>query len=96
MPEIGTRIVLGASQSQVLRMVFREGVMLAMAGLLVGLIAARLASYGAATILYGVSAGDLFSFGVATLLVPAATLLGCWYPAIRAARANPAELIREG
>ncbi len=68
--------------------------MLAAAGVLLGLVAARAAAHGFASLLFGVSASDPISFSLALLLLPLAALLGCWRPARRAAAANPAELIR--
>jgi putative ABC transport system permease protein len=94
MPEMGTRMALGATTRDVLTLVLREGLMLAAAGVLLGLVAARAAAHGFGSLLFGVSASDPISFGLALSLLPSAALLGCWRPARRAAAANPAELIR--
>ena len=94
MPEMGTRMALGATTRDVLTLVLREGFVLAAAGMLLGLVAARAAAHGFASLLFGVSASDPISFSLALLLLPLAALLGCWRPARRAAAANPAELIR--
>ena len=94
MPEMGTRMALGASARDVLSLVLREGLVLAAAGVVLGLVAARAAAQGVSALLFGVSASDPASLGLALLLLPAAALLGCWRPARRASAANPAELIR--
>lgn len=94
MPEMGTRMAVGATASDVLTLVLRESLVLAAAGVLLGLVAARGAAQGFGSLLFGVSASDPVSFGLALLLLPFAALLGCWRPARRAAGANPAELIR--
>ena len=94
MPEMGTRMALGATTRDVLTLVLREGLVLAAAGVVLGLLAARAAAQGLSSLLFGVSAGDPVSFALALLLLPLAVLLGCWRPARRAAGANPADLIR--
>jgi putative ABC transport system permease protein len=94
MPEMGTRMAVGATAGDVLALVLREGLVLAAAGIVLGLVVARGAAQGFGSLLFGVSASDPVSFGVALLLLPSAALLGCWRPARRAAGANPAELIR--
>jgi predicted permease len=94
MPEMGNRMALGATTRDVLTLVLREGLVLAAAGVLLGLVAARAAAHGFGSLLFGVSASDPISFGLALSLLPSAALLGCWRPARRAAAANPAELIR--
>jgi putative ABC transport system permease protein len=95
LPEMGIRMALGAGARDVLRLVLREGLALAAAGVLMGAVAALVAARWLATLVYGVSARDPLSYALALVLLPAAALLGCWRPAWRAAAANPAEIIRE-
>jgi ABC-type antimicrobial peptide transport system permease subunit len=94
MGEIGTRMAMGATTRDILRLVLREGVALVVAGVLLGLAGALAAGPGLGSVLYGVSSTDPVSFGLALLLLPAAALLGCWRPARRAASANPSQLLR--
>ena len=94
LPEIGIRMALGAGGPDVLRLVLREGLALAAAGLLLGGMAALVAARWLGTLVYGVSPRDPLSYAAAVLLLPTAVLLGCWRPAWRAAAANPAEIIR--
>ena len=94
-PEMGIRMALGAAAADVLRMVLREGLTLAAAGVLLGAVSAVVAARWLATLLYGVGPLDPLSYGLALLLLPSAALLGCWRPAWRAAAASPAEVIRE-
>jgi putative ABC transport system permease protein len=95
LPEMGIRMAVGAAGRDVLRLVLREGLLLAAAGVLVGTVAAAVAARWLSTLLYGVSAHDPLSYALALLLLPAAAILGCWRPAWRAASANPSEIIRE-
>jgi putative ABC transport system permease protein len=95
LPEMGIRMALGASAHDVLRLVLREGLRLATAGVLLGAAASFAAARWLGTLVYGVSPRDPLSYLLALLLLPAAALLGCWRPAWRAAAANPTETIRE-
>jgi ABC-type antimicrobial peptide transport system permease subunit len=94
-PEMGIRMALGARAGDVLGMVLREVGALAAAGVLLGAAVALLAARWLGALLYGVGPFDPLSYGLALLLLPAAALLGGWYPAGRAAATNPAQLIRE-
>jgi predicted permease len=92
--EIGIRIVMGASQSDVLRIVLGEGVRLALAGVAAGLLAAFALTRVLASLLYGVSASDPLTFaGVAALLV-AVALFACYLPARRASKIEPTAALR--
>jgi len=85
---------LGAGGRDVLRLVLREGLALAAAGVLLGAAASLVMAPWLGSLVYGVSAHDPLSYSLALLLLPAAALLGCWRPAWRASRANPADTIR--
>jgi predicted permease len=95
LPEMGIRMALGAGTRDVLGLVLREGIGLALAGVALGAAGALAAGRWLSALVYGVSPRDPLSYGLALLLLPAAALLGCWRPAWRAAAANPAEMIRE-
>jgi predicted permease len=95
LPEMGIRAAVGASARDLLGLVLREGLVLAVGGVLLGAACALAAGHWLRALLYGVSARDPLSYGLAVVLLPAAALLGCWLPARRAAMASPADMIRE-
>jgi predicted permease len=95
LPEMGIRAAVGASAGDLLGLVLREGLVLAVAGVVLGAACALVAGHWLRALLYGVSARDPLSYGLAVVLLPAAALLGCWLPARRAATASPADMIRE-
>jgi len=95
LPEMGIRAAVGASGSDLLRLVLKEGAGLAAAGVLLGAIGSVVTGRWIASLLYGVSSLDPLSYGLALVLLSAAALLGCWRPAHRAAAANAADMIRE-
>jgi len=93
--EIGVRVALGATASEVRRIVLAQGVSLALIGTLCG---AGLAIAFAQLIqnrLYGVAATDLPTIGLAALTLAAIALLASDVPARRAARIDPVEALRE-
>lgn len=93
--EFGIRAALGARPLELQRLVFREGVVLAVAGLALGGLGAWGPSKGLASVVYEVSATEpAIWFGVAGI-IGATTVLACWLPARRAAPADPSTLLRE-
>ena len=95
LPEMGIRMALGATRSDVLRLILREGLALAVVGVILGTAGAQAVARWLGAIVYGVSPRDLLSYGLAMMLLPAAALLGCWRPAWKAAAADPAQTVRE-
>ncbi|HYL68755.1 MAG TPA: ABC transporter permease [Candidatus Limnocylindria bacterium] len=92
--EIGIRMALGAQQHNVLKLVLREGLLLTLTGVALGLAGALALTRFLATLLFGVGAGDPITFaGVGGLLVGAA-LLACYVPARRAMRVDPIVALR--
>ena len=81
--EFGIRMAIGASRGMVLRMVLREALLVTVAGLIIGLMAARLASGVLASLLYGVNAADPVAFSAAAGVLVAVGLLAAWFPARR-------------
>ncbi len=96
--EIGIRMALGASASTVLRLVMRQGLIVAAAGLAVGLtvgcVVAALARTQISGMLYGVSIADPVSWGIAAAVLLTASSLANFIPAWRAARVQPSQALR--
>src|SRR5262249_14742872 len=92
--EIGVRMALGARQWQVLLQIERQGMMLAAAGLAIGLAGAAVATRFMSPLLFHVSARDPLTFAVASATLIVVSLLACYLPARRAARVDPVEALR--
>ena len=92
--EFGIRMALGARTPDVLRLVFRQGLMLAAFGVTVGLALAAGVTRLLANFLYGVNPFDAVIFTSVPLLLGLITLLACWFPARRAAKVDPMEALR--
>jgi len=92
--EIGVRIALGAASRNILTLVVRHGLLLAAAGLILGVALAYAAGRSMQAILVGVSPADATAFGGAVVLVLAVTVAGTLVPALRAVRVDPLEAIR--
>jgi putative ABC transport system permease protein len=92
--EFGVRMALGAEGANILRLVLREGVMLAFLGLGLGLGGAYLVGRAMQTTLYGVSALDAGAFSAAALVLLVAALLACYVPAQRASQVDPMVALR--
>jgi putative ABC transport system permease protein len=93
--EIGVRIALGAERSDVLRMVLRQGMRLALAGVGLGLIAALVLTRVVASQLYEVRATDPGTFVLVASLLTAVALAANLIPALRATRVDPAVVLRD-
>jgi putative ABC transport system permease protein len=92
--EIGIRMALGASAGDVVRMVVREGMLMAALGILIGIGAALALTRLMEGILFGVGARDAMTFVVVTLVIAAVTLLSTILPARRAAHVEPLLALR--
>ncbi|HYP25193.1 MAG TPA: ABC transporter permease [Blastocatellia bacterium] len=92
--EIGIRIALGAQTGDVLRLVVRQGLILALLGIGIGLAGAFLVTRLMSSLLYGVSARDPLTFILIPLLLAAVALLASYVPARRAARVDPMVALR--
>jgi putative ABC transport system permease protein len=92
--EIGVRMALGATQTDVLRLVLWQGLRLAVAGIVFG-AAASLALAGLLrSMLYGIAPSDPATFIGATLVLLMVALAACWIPARRATRVDPMIALR--
>ena len=86
--EIGIRLALGAQRSNILRIILHQGLTLAFAGALVGLVCALIVSHLMASLLYGVRPTDPLTFASVALLFLAVALFACYLPARRAMRVD--------
>jgi putative ABC transport system permease protein len=92
--EVGLRIALGANPRRLVRMVVRQGMAVAGAGLAAGIVAAVAVTRLMAGLLYEVSPTDAATLAAVTALLAAATLLANYLPARRAARVDPLTALR--
>ncbi len=92
--ELGVRLALGARPGDVLSLVLRQGVRLALIGLGIGLVASLALSRLIRGMLFGVSATDPLTFVLIPLLLLAVTLVATWVPARRATRVDPVAAMR--
>ncbi len=87
--EIGIRLALGAQSPNIMRMILRQGLRLAVAGAGVGFVGALIVSHLMAGLLYGVSPADPLTFAGVALLLIGVALLACYIPARRAIHVDP-------
>jgi putative ABC transport system permease protein len=92
--EIGVRMALGASRAHVLADILREGMALALAGSVSGILGGLILSRLMATLLDGVRPGDPLTFGGAAALLAIVALAACYVPARDATRVDPVVALR--
>jgi putative ABC transport system permease protein len=93
-PEFGIRMALGAQTTDILRMVMREGFILAAAGVALGCAGAAFMSRALEELLFEVSRFDATTFGVTAAIMSIVTLFACWMPARRATTVDPMKALR--
>jgi predicted permease len=92
--EVGIRMALGARPGEILRLILRSGMALALTGCTIGLALSLVAASAARSLLYGVSPMDPLTFVAVPLFLIAVALTACAIPAVRASRVNPIRTLR--
>jgi len=92
--EIGLRLAVGAQPRQVLLLVLRQGLVLTVVGIVLGLAAAFALTRLLSGLLFGVGAVDVTTFTTISLLLVLVSLLACYLPARRAMRIDPLRALR--
>jgi putative ABC transport system permease protein len=93
-PEIGVRMALGATRSDILTLVLRDGMRLTAFGMMMGLCGAFAASRGTVSLLFGTSALDPVSWLGMMAVLAIVAALACWIPAWRSANVDPSSALR--
>lgn len=93
--EMGVRLALGATPSQLVRMIVRQGAVLAITGIVVGLCGAFAATRVLQSFLFGVSATDPLTFAASAALLLAIALAASFVPAWRVTSLDPALTLRK-
>ncbi|HVF42538.1 MAG TPA: FtsX-like permease family protein, partial [Pyrinomonadaceae bacterium] len=92
--EIGLRMALGAQPARVLVLVLRQGLLLTLAGIGIGLVGALALTRVMSSLLFGVNATDPLTFAAIVPLVAIVSLVACYIPARRATRIDPLVALR--
>jgi putative ABC transport system permease protein len=93
--EIATRMALGAQQRDVLKLIIRQGMVLVIIGVGIGLAAAYLLTRLVASLLYDVSARDPFTFVGVPVLIAVISLMASLIPAYKATKVDPIKVLRD-
>jgi putative ABC transport system permease protein len=92
--EIGIRMALGAESGHVLKMVVKEGLVLAVIGVAIGVVAAFGLTRFMASLLFGVGVTDAFTFIAVAVFLTGVTAFASYIPARRAAKVDPIVALR--
>jgi putative ABC transport system permease protein len=88
------RLALGAQRSNVVQLIFSEGMAVAAIGIAVGICAAAALGRVVSSLLFEVGAHDPAAFLIASLVLALAAAIACYLPAYRASRLDPADVLR--
>ena len=92
--ELGLRVALGASPSDVVRLVLSRGLLLTTSGIVIGFVLALLLTRLLGDLLYQVSPRDPLAFAAAFAVMILAAIAACFLPAWRATRTDPIRALR--
>ncbi|MCC7241610.1 MAG: FtsX-like permease family protein, partial [Acidobacteria bacterium] len=92
--EVGIRMALGAGSASVQRLFLRQGVQLAAAGLVIGVLVSLAAMRLLDALLFGVSPIDPLTYGTVVVALGTVALVATWLPARQATRVDPAIALR--
>jgi len=92
--EIGVRLALGADRARVGRMIVADGMRLAAAGIVPGVLGAYASGRGMSALLFGVAPGDPVTFAVGVGLALVIALAGCIVPTLSAVAVTPMSALR--
>ena len=92
--EIGVRVALGASPRTVLSLIVGRGMLLAGAGVVLGIVGAALLTRSMQSVLYDIQPSDPLTFAQVVIVLLGAALLASWLPARRALRIDPVSALR--
>ena len=93
-PEVGVRLAVGASPGDIVRLILKEGSLLGVAGVGIGLVLAAAGAGALRALLFEVPPRDPVSLAAVAVLLLLATLAAAWLPARRASRTDPLKALR--
>jgi putative ABC transport system permease protein len=92
--EIGVRIAVGARPVEIVAMILRQGMALAIAGVAIGLFGAHALTHAMKSMLFGVSPDDPVTFAAVAVVLAFTAFVACYIPARRAAKVDPLRALR--
>jgi putative ABC transport system permease protein len=92
--EIGIQMALGADRKQILARILRDGLLVALVGVLFGVAGSLVLAKMISGLLFGVGATDLVTYAAVSAVLVAVAILSTWVPARRVARLDPVQVIR--
>jgi putative ABC transport system permease protein len=92
--EIGIRMAIGAQRRDILKLILKQGIRVALAGVAVGILAGLAITRLMASLLFGVNASDWFTFSTVALVLVLVSIVASCVPAQRATRIDPLIALR--
>jgi ABC-type antimicrobial peptide transport system permease subunit len=92
--EIGIRMALGAHRATVLAQIMKQGLVLTVTGVILGLVGALGLNRLIASMLFGIQPTDPTTLVIVTTAILLVASFACWLPAWRASRVNPSVVLR--